>query len=308
MHNLFTLLILSSSLLLSQSGNAQETTYSLSTADSLKAAGNLKMALTVYATLYSEDSTNFKVNYNYASAFALNRQVDSAFHYLRIAVVHDSTLTPLTDPAFYYLIEDVRWKTLQDETVAKVEAKYGKYENLPLSKELWTMKLKDQAFYYHYHLVEKQLGADSPVARAIWELKAKINEENINRLVEIIETEGWPKISVVKAGAASAAFMIIQHSDIAVQQKYLPVMRTAAEAGEASWHSLALLIDRVNIREGKAQIYGSQIKRNNDGSYAVEDMIEPEYVNQRRKEVGLGPIEEYVKRWGIVWTVVQKEK
>jgi hypothetical protein len=85
-------------------------------------------------------------------------------------------------------------------------------------------------------------------------------------------------------------------------------MKEAADNGEANWSSLALLIDRVNLREGKEQIYGSQIYRNEDGSFYVKDLQEPESVNQRRKEVGLGPIEDYVGRWGIEWTIEQKEK
>ena len=92
------------------------------------------------------------------------------------------------------------------------------------------------------------------------------------------------------------------------QKKYLPLMKEAANNGEASWSSLALLIDRVNLREGKEQIYGSQIYRHKDGSYYVKDLKEPEYVNQRRKEVGLGAIEDYVGRWGIEWTIEQKEQ
>jgi hypothetical protein len=40
----------------------------------------------------------------------------------------------------------------------------------------------------------------------------------------------------------------------------------------------------------------------------VYEILEPEFVNQRRKGVGLGPLEDYVKRWGIDWNVEQKEK
>jgi hypothetical protein len=40
----------------------------------------------------------------------------------------------------------------------------------------------------------------------------------------------------------------------------------------------------------------------------VYEVKDPEYVNQRREEVGLGPIQDYVKRWGIEWTVEQKER
>ena len=62
------------------------------------------------------------------------------------------------------------------------------------------------------------------------------------------------------------------------------------------------------LGEGKEQIYGSQIYENEDGSFYVEDIQEPVYLSQRRKEVGLGPIEDYGRNYEIEWTVKQKEK
>ena len=46
--------------------------------------------------------------------------------------------------------------------------------------------------------------------------------------------------------------------------------------------------------EGKPQIYGSQIK--GDKLYQLEN---PETVNQRRKEMGMGTIEDYLKNFNI---------
>ncbi len=282
--------------------------FEKSKADSLRDEGNIKLAVQEYSKLYQQDSTNRNNTYNYARALALDRQIDTAFYYLNIATAKDTSVQTLNDPDFYFLIEDDRWAGLQNNLVERVEAKFGKYKNIELSKELWTMGIKDQAFYYHLDVVNNTVGRESPINAAIWELKKKINNQNLNRLVEIIDTHGWPKKSVVEGSAASSVFLIIQHAGIETQKKYLPLMTEAANNGEAEWSSLALLIDRVNLREGKEQKYGSQIYRNKDGSFYVKDLQEPEYVNQRRKEVGLGPIEEYVQRFGIEWTIEQKEK
>ncbi|MDX1684089.1 MAG: DUF6624 domain-containing protein [Saprospiraceae bacterium] len=282
--------------------------YEKSKADSLRESGDLKLAIEEYHKLYLEDPDNNTNTYNYACALALDQQIDSAFHYVRIATAEDTSVQALNDPDFYFLIDDERWSELEDELVERVEAKYGEYPDLPLSKELWKMKIKDQAFYYHIRIANEKVGRESPLVSAIWELKRKLNDNNLKRIEEIIETHGWPKSSVVKGSAANAVFLVIQHADIETQKKYLPLMKEAANNGEASWSALALLIDRVNLREGRQQIYGSQIYMNEDGSYYVKDLKEPEYVNQRRKEVGLGPIQEYVQRWGIEWDIEQKEK
>jgi len=282
--------------------------FQRSAAGKLRDEGNLKLAIKEHAKVYEKDSTNSFNTYNYACALALDRQIDTAFHYLNISMARDTSVEPLYDPDFYFLIEDEKWSELQKELFERVEFKFGKLKDVDLLKELLTMEIKDQAFYYHIDVAEKKFGRESPIIPALWELKKKINEENLDRLIEIIDTKGWPKKSVVKENGARTVFLIIQHADLETQKKYLPIMKEAANNGEANWSSLALLIDRVNLREGKQQIYGSQIYRNEDGSFYVKDLQEPEYVNQRRKEVGLGPIEDYVGRWEIEWKVEQKEK
>lgn len=276
--------------------------------DSLRSIGKLDEAIDFYATQYSIDPENRSNTYNYSCALALNKQIDSSFKYLFIATKDDSITTPLNDPDFYFLLKDERWLEFENFLIPNIEAKYTKYSNLSLTKELWRMKIKDQAFYYHIKISDKTNGAKSPITKALWELKKLINAENLIRLEQIISEIGWPKKSEVGSSASGTVFLIIQHADLETQKKYLPLMTEAANNKEASWGSLALLIDRINIREGKKQIYGSQIGRNEDGSYFVKDIENPEYVNQRRDEVGLGPLEDYAKYLNIDWTVKQKEK
>ena len=89
----------------------------------------------------------------------------------------------------------------------------------------------------------------------------------------------------------------------------MPLLKESVLKGESSGSHLALTEDRIRIRNGEPQIYGSQITSDPEtGNSMLHDVFEPEYVNQRRKEVGLGPIEEYVKRFGLEWTIEQKEK
>ena len=60
---------------------------------------------------------------------------------------------------------------------------------------------------------------------------------------------------------------------------------------------------------GKPQRYGSQTRANPEtGVQEVYPVEDPEYVNQRRAAVGLGPIEPYLERFGIEWTVPQQER
>lgn len=272
-------------------------------ADSLRNIGQLEEAVKQFAIQYAEAPTDKNNTYNYACALALAEEYGSAFEYLKIAIADDTTARPFNDPDFYYLIEDPRWEKLENEMIVRLEAKFSPYVYKDLTKELWRMKIKDQAFYYHDEITENPI-----LVSAIWELKELLNEHNLTQLEVIIEEYGWPKKSEVGGMAAGTAFLVIQHSDLETQKKYLPIMTEAANNREAEWSSLAMLKDRINMREGKAQIYGSQIRIDEDGSYMVYEIENPEFVNQRRVEVGLGPIEEYVQKWDIEWTIEQKIK
>lgn len=81
-------------------------------------------------------------------------------------------------------------------------------------------------------------------------------------------------------------------------------MKEAVKKGNADSGSLALLIDRIEIREGRRQIYGSQIgtKPNTKTQYVLP-LIDPDNVDKRRSEVGLGSISDYVKNWNLIWDV-----
>ena len=83
-------------------------------------------------------------------------------------------------------------------------------------------------------------------------------------------------------------------------------MREAVKKGNARSSSLALLEDRVSLRKGGKQIYGSQIGRDQGtGDHYVLPLEDPENVDKRRAEVGLGPIANYISNWNITWDVTK---
>ena len=137
----------------------------------------------------------------------------------------------------------------------------------------------------------------------MWDLKNKINKQNQEELEKLIETKGWPKISEVGGAASTAAFLIIQHSDIEKQKKYLPVIKKLCEQKDAMWQDYALMYDRILVTEKKPQKYGSQINYNEQTKkYELFPLEDESKVDEWRKEVKLGPLSEYVSQWGIVFT------
>jgi hypothetical protein len=121
--------------------------------------------------------------------------------------------------------------------------------------------------------------------------------DNGNRLwlSEKIKQYGWPGKSLVGEQAAHAAWLLVQHADADpdFQEQCLEQMKAAAP-GEVVSIDIAYLTDRVLVARGRPQVYGTQCEEV-DGRFQPRACIEPEALDQRRKEVGLQPIKEYLQ-------------
>ena len=161
--------------------------------------------------------------------------------------------------------------------------------------ELLRMREVDQQGREAIHQIEEQHGPDSVESRAAWERQNAIDAANMQRLEEIILEVGWPRRSVVGSDAAMGAFLILQHADLETQKEYLLVFRKAVDAGEATASSYALLYDRVLMREGERQVYGSQLRRNEaTGEWFLWPIEAEEQVDDRRAALGMSPLEDYL--------------
>ena len=121
------------------------------------------------------------------------------------------------------------------------------------------------------------------------------DQERTDRLAEIVEEHGWPTIDLVGEDGASAAWLVAQHSDLdpGFQEEALEHMRAAVEDEQADPTELAYLEDRVALNGGRPQTYGTQIGCV-DGRAEPAELAEPESVEERRAEVGLQPLDEYL--------------
>lgn len=249
--------------------------------------------------------------YNAACSWALAEEIDSSFTQLfRIAEKGNYTnyghIT--TDNDLDNLHADKRWK----EVLAQVKVNKEKAEaNLdkPLAATLDNIYREDQGLRRQISEIEANYGRDSAEMRAHWKKIQEKDSINLIKIQQILDTRGWLGADVIGRQGNSTLFLVIQHSDLAVQEKYLPMMREAVKKGNASPGSLALLEDRVVLRQGEKQIYGSQIGQNSEtGEYYVLPLEDPENVDQRREEVGLGPLQEYISHWNLTWDVEEYNK
>lgn len=97
-----------------------------------------------------------------------------------------------------------------------------------------------------------------------------------------------------------AAFLVVQHANLATIQRYLPLIRAETKQGGLAPQNLALMEDRVLVFQGKEQVYGSQVRTNASTGKAEFFPIAAEAgVDERRATMGLGTLADYAKGFGF---------
>ncbi len=148
--------------------------------------------------------------------------------------------------------------------------------------------------------VQKQYGWQSRQVDSLWR-KIKLQDStNLVKVKSIIETYGWLGPDKVGEEGAKTIFLVIQHADSLTQVTYVSLLREAVKNKKARPQDLALLEDRILTRQGKKQIYGSQLTQSgSEEKYLFLPIEDEANVNKRRAAIGLEPIEDYAKRFGI---------
>jgi len=187
-------------------------------------------------------------------------------------------------------------------------------QHKPVSREESPARIKhqldsidevDQRYRAQLETVAARHGGDSPQMKMLWDSIRYTDSLNMVYVSHIIDTYGWLGPDEIGSDANRTLFMVVQHSTTPEQQKYLPIMREAVKAGKAKGSSLALLEDRVALREGRAQLYGSQLSWNTiTNEYYVQPIEDPDHVDERRAALGLPPMATYILDCcNLVWDV-----
>lgn len=176
--------------------------------------------------------------------------------------------------------------------------------DLTLMEEFENIRYEDQRYRQEMRGVAEKYGRQSPQLDSLWTLQSVADSINTVRIVSILNERGYPGKSLVGPSQASTAFLVIQHADLELQEKYLPMISEAADNEEVPWRSVALLVDRVNVRNERPQIFGSQVSSDQDtGESFFSEIKDPRNVDAVRQKVGLGPLADYAKFFDFEWDV-----
>ena len=303
-------LIVSALILITSTIYAQQQNVLLSKADSLLSMKKYIDACKTYQQALQHEKLDASIYYNAACACSSGNDTTSALSFLRDAANagYNNTKWMSKDSDLKGLRETSQWNSILELVQANLD-EYEKDFDKPLKEKLEKIYVKDQTLRLLYNEALEKFGRGSEEMDFFWETIAKQDSINEKEVIEIIETRGWVGTSVVGDRANMVLWLVIQHAPVEVEERYLPLLRESALKGESKGRHLAMLEDRINMYKGLPQVYGSQITTDTEtGKYVLYKLIDPEYVNQRRKEIGLGPIEEYVKKWNIEFNIEQKVK
>lgn len=174
---------------------------------------------------------------------------------------------------------------------------------------LFTVDANDQKYRNSIDEIRERYGAES---KEMNDLYAKMKTaDSLNTIIVsgIINKYGWLGVKEIGEQGNVTLFFVVQHSELDCQDKYLPVLRDAVKNGNARAKDLALLEDRVALKHGNPQIYGSQVIWNmKENSSVVAPLLDPDNVDKRRALIGLGLLSDYVLVFDIKWDVEKYKK
>lgn len=175
-----------------------------------------------------------------------------------------------------------------------------------LKKQLELIAVEDQTLRLILPHVTERFGRESSEYKYIWSLIDHQDSICTKKLIKIVDTHGWVGKNRIGEKANQAIWLILQHADLKVQEKYLPLLKESVKKDESEGWQLAFLEDRILMYNKKKQKYGTQAiwdtTLKNNKIYPIKDL---KNVNQKRLNLGLETIEEYAKTNGHIFD--QKE-
>lgn len=130
-----------------------------------------------------------------------------------------------------------------------------------------------------------------------------VDAENQRVVSELLESGGWPE--GLSEEANETIWLVIDHADLEMQRRWMPLIEAQMAAGRVSKSSYATLLDRILMREKRPQRYGTQtvsFTRMVEGDSSRMErqcwlwpVEEPAGLDSRREEMGLTPIGEYLR-------------
>lgn len=120
----------------------------------------------------------------------------------------------------------------------------------------------------------------------------KIEQENQAYVSGLLDSIGWPQDLSKEANLG--IFFVIFYADIEFMRKYYLLVRMQAENKTLSMQLFTSLHDKIKMKAGKPQTFGTHAVKLNNKIY-IWPIEDPDNIEFRRKIMKLIPMETYLK-------------
>lgn len=163
-----------------------------------------------------------------------------------------------------------------------------------LNSQLIELYEKDQAIRKELMPVLGQYQKDGSGQMKLLRLAMQMekqDKQNQQQVQTIIAQCGWPVALAPKAH--NTLFLVLQHAPDELMKQHYPTVLAYARQGILEANDAATMFDRLQMRAGKYQRYGTQTFQDDQNRNLVWPIEEIESLNQRRDSVGLPSMEKY---------------
>lgn len=233
--------------------------------------------------------------YQMATHLALTNQADSAFYWLQrwLKMPETDKILLLHDPDLQALHRDKRWAGI----AFFVKESYKQYKKPDLAFQWENLYCLDQL----YRSLENDFNAEKDCTPAVLDSGFVSNTDNAMRMQaanlaemeKLLGTSGWPSPDEVGYRAAGTPALVVVHSDTLTMRRYLLIFQKAIAEGKIAKNWYATLYDKLQVREGKPQRYGTQLcaQENDPLGFRLCPLENPEKVNEWRADFDLPAVD-----------------
>ncbi|UVD79344.1 tetratricopeptide repeat protein [Myroides albus] len=206
-------------------------------------------------------------------------------------------------PDFESLHQLDEWKLFVQNLKEQDIKKNSPYASI--ISQLETIFDRDQSIRKQYNQTQSIHGNYSNELKAVSDEMKKIDQANLQEVEAILVKHGWLGADQIGYKANKTLFLVIQHADLTVQQKYQTMIADALKKGKVDAKDYATMADRIAMYEGRKQIYGTQVVSIEKGEILLWPIEDIGKINELRKQMGITQtIEEYMSTMlGQEWNI-----
>jgi|GEM_PF-2773960 len=204
------------------------------------------------------------------------------------------------NPEFYWVFADPKVRALvgeanfRNDSVLAAQHLKKMYPNADFSY-FSTLSFCDVRTSIYRNLYN-YFRTDIEIIQAMDNNQYLLDSLNLVTIDSLIQIYGLPDTSKVTTQGVHMFFICVQHFDKESFLSYRKVMTRLYREKQLSLIDYAYYLDRYMVYKGRKQVYGTQLRRNNDGQLEFYPIRCEKRVNNRRKKAGFEETaEDYLK-------------